>query len=148
VTDAELRTAIFADPAARALADAGNDAGCAARMAAVLPPAAVSRLIDETSFFRAFADPTEAETVLQTLEAIGDQNPVVKRFLKFLGPGSYGLDMGNPMLRAMLDSMVGTTPLTADQVAAVKALAEVPAVVSADDVSRAWSVYRAGGKIQ
>jgi len=46
------------------------------------------------------------------------------------------LDIGNPVVRAGIDVMVGTL-LTADQAAAVKSLAEVPDTVSVADVSLA-----------
>ena len=46
------------------------------------------------------------------------------------------LDIGNAVVRAGIDSMVGTL-LTADQAAAVKELAEVPDIVSVADVSLA-----------
>jgi hypothetical protein len=45
-------------------------------------------------------------------------------------------EVGNPVVRDAVDSMVGVL-LTADQSAAIKALAEVPEQVSAADVSRA-----------
>jgi len=45
-------------------------------------------------------------------------------------------DIGNPAIRAAIDSFVGVL-LTAEQAVAVKAMAEVPAPVAAADVSRA-----------
>ena len=50
-----------------------------------------------------------------------------------------GLDAGLPSVRAALDLFVGTL-LTQEQAGAVKALAEVPDVVTAADVSRALRV--------
>lgn len=47
-----------------------------------------------------------------------------------------GFDIGDPTVRAGLDMFVGSL-LTVEQVAAIKALAEVPDIVSAGDVSRA-----------
>lgn len=47
-----------------------------------------------------------------------------------------GLDVGNTEVRAGLDMFIGNL-LTAEQVAAIKAIAEVPDVITADDVSRA-----------
>lgn len=46
------------------------------------------------------------------------------------------LDIGNPVVRSAIDAMVGTL-LTAEQAAAVKALAEVPDPVTVADVSLA-----------
>lgn len=50
-----------------------------------------------------------------------------------------GFDVGDETVRAGLDMFVGPL-LTADQAAAIKALAEVPDVVTAADVSRALRV--------
>lgn len=50
--------------------------------------------------------------------------------------GKQGFDVGSPGVRAGIDMMVGLL-LTADQANAIKALAEVPDVISAADVSRA-----------
>lgn len=47
-----------------------------------------------------------------------------------------GFDIGDPAVRAGLDMFVGTL-LTADQANAIKALAEVPEIITAADVSRA-----------
>lgn len=47
-----------------------------------------------------------------------------------------GFDIGDPTVRAGLDMFVGTL-LTADQANAIKALAEVPEIITAADVSRA-----------
>ena len=47
-----------------------------------------------------------------------------------------GFDVGSPSVRAGLDMFVGTL-LTAEQAATIKALAEVPDVVTSADVSRA-----------
>lgn len=44
--------------------------------------------------------------------------------------------IGNPTVRAAIDAMIGTL-LAAEQATAIKALAEVPAPVTAADVSRA-----------
>lgn len=46
------------------------------------------------------------------------------------------LDIGNPVVRSAIDAMVGTL-MTAEQAAAVKALAEVPDPVTVVDVSLA-----------
>jgi hypothetical protein len=45
-------------------------------------------------------------------------------------------DIGNPVVRQAIDSMVGTL-LTAEQATALKALAEVPQTITAADVSLA-----------
>lgn len=47
-----------------------------------------------------------------------------------------GFDVGDPTVRAGLDMFIGTM-LTAEQAATIKALAEVPEIISAAEVSRA-----------
>ena len=59
---------------------------------------------------------------------------VARQAWRSLTRGTF--EIGNPVVRQAIDSMVGTL-LTEDQAAAVKALAEVPQTISAADVSRA-----------
>lgn len=157
MTDSELLAAIEADPAARALADAGDDAGAAARLRAILPPALASVYVNERAIFAAFPDPADAEAVMQGLEAVakGDPdatppvpgNPTVARSLAWLRPNNGGIDLANAAARAMLDQLAGAGILAASSVATLKALAESPAAVSAGDVSRACLPNRPNGKV-
>jgi hypothetical protein len=146
MTDADLLSAIEADPTVKALADAGNDAGCAARLAAVLPPAVRSTYVNERAIFAAFPNPADAEAFMQGLEAVAagqpnatppvPGNPIVKRALDWLAPNNGGVDVGNPAVRVMLDRMAAGGAITTAAAATVKALAQSPASVSAADVSR------------
>lgn len=148
----ELHDAIIADPTAKALADAGNDAGCAAQMAAILPPVVSSVYLNERGVFAVFADPTDAEAVMAALEAAaaGDPaavppippNPVLKRALTWLQPQNGGIDLGHPGVRAMLDQMAAAGQIQPAAVATLKAQAERPPVVLAGDVSRAMRADR------
>jgi hypothetical protein len=153
MTDDELHAAILADPEAKALADAGNDAGCAARLAAILPPTIGRRMVDASNILEAFPNPVEGLTVLGTIRAVaaGDSPlaPAIKEVLPWLDtPGSPGLNVGSPSLRAMLDILAGIGALTVDQVAAIKALAPTsPAVVTDGQVSAAWYRHRPGGLV-
>jgi hypothetical protein len=49
----------------------------------------------ELGIMAAFANPSDGETLLQTLEVVGQSNPVVKRMLKWIQPGAIGIDFGN-----------------------------------------------------
>lgn len=80
--------------------------------------------ITELGIYNTFGDPMAAETFLQKMEAIAEQNPVVKRMFRWIGPGSDGLDVGNPMVRAALDSLVGTAGITQEEVNHLKDDAE------------------------
>jgi hypothetical protein len=72
----------------------------------------------------ALLGPEAAEAILQALEAAGEVNPVVKRALSWLKPPSDGIDLGDASTRGVLDALVTATVLTAEQVAALKGLAE------------------------
>lgn len=147
MTDDQLHDAIFADATAKGLADVGNDAGCAARMAAILPPVLVPTFVNERSVFDAFTNPADAQAVMTGLETASQTDAIVKRVLVWMRPDIGGVDLSNAAVRAMLDQLQASGVLTAPAVATLKALAERPAVVTADDVSRAWSRYRPGGKV-
>lgn len=164
MTDQQLHDSILADPAAKALADAGDDAGCAARLATALPPALATTYVNERGIYAAFPDPTDALAVMSALAdlAAGDAaadppipaNPIVARSLTWLEPNNGGIDVSNAAVRAMLDRMTapaGATPargqIVPAQASTLKALAEWPASVDPAQVSRAWLRYRPNGQI-
>jgi hypothetical protein len=155
--DQQLHDAIYADATAKALADAGNDAGCAARMQAILPPTLGPCYVNERGVFAAIPDPTAAEAFMQGLEAVAAgnpsanppvaPNPVIARALKWMATDSIGIDVSFASVRGMLDQLAAAGALNAASVATIKALAQQPAVVTADDVSRVWAQYRPNGQI-
>lgn len=148
MTEAELHDAIVANPAAKALADAGNDSGCAALIAATLPPVVIRRMIDYSTILGAFANPTDGMTAIGGLKAAGQGNVAIALMLGWLEPTCFtGLDVGSPAVRGMLDSLVPAQALTAAAAATIKSLAEIPATVTASEVSAAWLQYRPEGRI-
>lgn len=148
MTDDELHDAIQADAAAKALADSGNDSGCATRMAAVLPPVLASYRITDRGIFAAFPDdPDAAEDFMAALEALAPTTPKVKRALAWLEPANGGVDLAFASVRSMLDQLASASVLDGPTVSTLKALAERPAVVTASDVSRAWARHRPEGRI-
>ena len=152
-----LHDAIFADATAKALADAGNDSGAALRMQSVLPPALVSTYINERAIYAAFSNPMDAAQVMGALAAIAagnttanppvPANPIVAAALRWLEPNNGGIDVSNPNVSGMLDSMATAGAITTAQAGTIKALAQQPAQVSAADVSRSWAQYRPDGKV-
>jgi hypothetical protein len=143
-----LHDAIFANPAAKALADAGDDAGAAATIAPTLPKLVVSpTLVTERQVVAAFAVPDDAETVLQALAAAGRTRGVLGRAVGWLAPEKGGLDIGHPAVRTIIGQLVTANVLTAAQGALLKALAEQPQAVTYIDVSAAWARHRPNGRI-
>jgi hypothetical protein len=136
----ELKSLIESDAEALRLASTGAADLCAARCREIAPKETRETLLTELSILRLSADPTTAETILQTLEAIAEHNPLIKRVLKWMQPGAPGLDFGNPVVRAMLTMPVqsGGVGLTAEQARPLLAAAEVEPNISGADVSTAW----------
>ena len=91
----------------------------------------VSRLIGFGTILDALG-PTEGAAVLDTLEAIGTQVSAVKWGMRLLEASN--LDIGLSSVRTQIDQLVGAA-LTAEQATTLKALAEVPDVVSPQEVS-------------
>jgi hypothetical protein len=136
----ELKTLIESDSEALRLASTGAADLCAARCRAIAPKETREILLTELSILRLSADPIVAETILQTMEAIATQNPLLKRALKWMQPGAPGLDFGNPVVRQMLTMPVdqGGVGLTEEQARPLLAAAEVEPSISGADVSTAW----------
>jgi hypothetical protein len=146
MTTDELHDAILADAAAKSLADAGNDAGCAARMTEILPPTVVRRMADWSTIATAFATPSDGVAVVEAIKAAGSANAVVAFFLPWLDSTSpSGLDLGNAAVRGMLDVLAAGGAVSAQAAAAIKGLAEEPTVITPGQVSDAWLQYRPGG---
>jgi hypothetical protein len=145
VSDSDLLAAVLADPQAAALAAAGNDAGCAARLAAVLPPVPdPGAMVTTRLILKAFADPADGAACLDAFKAAAQANPVYAWVYTFLSPSEGGVDFGLPQTQAALDGLPG---LTAAQKATLKALGQRPARVTADDVSRALAPRRPNGRL-
>ena len=149
MTDSDLLAAIAADPAAKLLADAGNDAGCAARMASILPLVPITNLVTERGLYAAFPDPSDAEAILAALSQIGQTNAVAARARTWLAPSEGGLDMGHPSTVAELAALAVSAPtvFTAARMAVLTALGKSQPRVSAEDVSRVYMIYRPNGLV-
>ena len=107
------------------------------------------RLITERGVISALG-PIEGEGLLAGLEAFAAatlpaEHPLyaahagISRVIGWLKPPSEGVDIGDPLTRQLLDTMValGVSGVTAPRVAAIKALASVTEDISTDAVSAA-----------
>ncbi len=108
--------------------------------------------ISELGLLALYADPVQGETVLQTIEAVAQSNPVIKRVLKFMQPGvpeSSLPDFSLPGVRLALKAPtnLGGLGLSNELAQPLLDAMEVPDVVSAIEVSDAVSAWRTDGKI-
>lgn len=144
MTKEELRALIASDTQAAALATAGDDAGCAARCAAIAPKELLpSVLVTELTMFNYFT-PQDAEAIIQQMEAVAGSNAVVKRVLKWFYPPAQGINFAHPTVRALLVTPTnqGGLGFTAQQVAPLLAAGEVEPTITADQVSEAMAGER------
>lgn len=143
MTPTELKALIDADQTAKdCLTLHGDYTACAARCSVIAP-----RVIRETRLSRLglralYSDPTIGQTVLSTIDAVAQQNPIVEDVRRFAEPGVHPSclpDWGNPFIRAALTTPAnqGGIGLTAEQAAPILAAAEYQQTISADDVAAA-----------
>ena len=147
MTTAELFALIQSDPTALALAKAGNDEECAARLRTIAAPVYSEAMLTELSFYGLYADPADAETVLKTIETVAASNPFVARLIKWLQPGAPGVNFGDPRIKAALTAPVvsGGLGLSPDLAAPLLALGVLPPAITAADVDAVRAEH--GGKI-
>lgn len=140
MTPAELKTLIESDAEATAFANAGNDEACAARCSVIAPKVLIPLRLGDINIVALFADPVGGETVCQTIEAIAEQNPIVKRAWRWAEPGKPGLDVGDVRVRAMLVAPInlGGVGLTEEQAAPILAAAEQQQRFTAAQIGEAW----------
>ena len=140
MTPAELKTLIESDAEATALANAGNDEACAVRCGVIAPKLLVSTRLGDINIVSLFANPVDGETVCQTIEAVAEQNAVVKRAWRWAAPGAPGIDVGDAKVRAMLiaPTNLGGVGLTPEQAAPLLAAAEEQQRFTAAQIGEAW----------
>ena len=136
----ELRSLIESDTEATRLASTGAADLCAARCRAIAPKVTQQTMISELSILNLYANPADAETVLQTIEAVAKANPVVNRVLKWLQPGAPGIDIGDARVRGLLVAPVGSggVGLLPELARPLLAAAEVEPQISGAEVSTAY----------
>jgi hypothetical protein len=104
-----------------------SDAQIASALQAVTATRVVEKMLTARGMYAALG-PTAAETILQKLEGAaqveGPFKAVLTRAVDWLNAYAGGIDVGNAYTRGMLDTLVTATVLTAEEVAALKAIAE------------------------
>lgn len=136
----ELKALIESDAEAKRLASTGAADLCAARCREIAPKVARQTMVSELSILNVYPNPADAETVLQTIEAVAKANPVINRVLKWLQPGAPGIDIGDARVRGLLVAPVqsGGVGLSQELARPLLAAAEVAPEISGADVSTAW----------
>ena len=120
-----LTAEIAVDPILRGYAGM-NDVQVAESLGAADRSEVTSRRVDERAILGEFATPAAGEAFLQKLETIAGTDDLVARVLRWMRPSEEGIDVGHPITRQMLDSLVGSAGVTEEEVAAVKAMAQRP----------------------
>ena len=136
----ELKKLIESDTEALRLASTGAADLCAARCRQIAPKVTQPTMVTERSILNLYANPMDAETVMATIEAVAQSNPIVKRALKWLQPGADGLDVGDARMRELLTTpaQAGGVGLSAELARPLLAAAEVEPQISGADVSTAY----------
>lgn len=102
-----LKELIQSDEEAKKLAELGAVDECAKRLKEIAPKVYGQRFVTELSIYKIYSHNLAlGEKILQTIEAVAQANPVVKRILKWLGPGSGGVDVGEESVRLVLSAPV------------------------------------------
>lgn len=137
MTTAELETLIRGDATALQLATDGSDDACAKRCMEIAAKVTYQRFITELTILSLYADPTDAETVMQKIETVAQSNPVIARVLKWLQPSAPGIDAGDSRVRAMLTASTvdGGIGLTTEQAQPILDCASKPPTITGRDVA-------------
>ena len=143
MTDDEVHDAIIADSEVKVLADAGRDAEAASLFSLRAPKEIFRCEVNEQGIFALFDNPVEAEQLLQTLDGLANQDPVIKRMLGWLKPPASGLPLGSPVVRERINQ-IHTLGLFTDHIRDILLqAAERPIVIDHSQISRIWNTrYR------
>lgn len=148
-TDAEIYAAIQADATAKALAAAGSDAACAARLNAITPPVfgVTQGMVSATNLLVWGASSGARQAIEQGISSAVPGVPsaclAVRDLLAFGG----AWDSANPTNQQLVTALVTAGVLTSGQGQSLLALGQSPVIVSGADVSRAMAPYRPNGKV-
>ena len=138
MTDSELQALILGDPTAKQLAENGADDRCAERCREIATPELAEHRLDELGIIGLYPNPSDAETVLSTVEGVAVSNPLVARVVKWLQPGATGVDFGNLQVRALLTADIPSGGVGLSQTLAEPLLksAERQPTITGHDVAR------------
>lgn len=140
MTDDELHDLINGDAPAKALAEAGDDAGAAERASAIAEPVTSEYRLTSGGVLD-FAGPIRGTEIMAALRSLPGMTEIVRLMDK------DGVNIGHRDAAGMFTSLVAGDVLTAEEADGVAALAQGRPVITAADVSRVWDRYRPGGKV-
>lgn len=143
MTDAEILSAINADSTAKALADVGNDDGCAKRLRDTLRVRASSRIsiaeLQQVAFIRGLTKKIRGaatagnDAALDAMDLFASQIP--------------DLDLEEPQFKLTIQALIAANLLTSDDIAAIEAIGLAPPNITAHDVSRVMLPARPDGVV-
>jgi hypothetical protein len=141
MTDAELYALIDGDPDAKAMAQAGNDSGCASRCMSIASPEHVPTVLTKRGFYKA-ATPAVAASIIAKLENYAAQNQtyslIVGEFLEWLVPANGGADFGDPDVLNLAGALAQGGVITSNEYTVITMLSLKPPTITGSDVSRVW----------
>lgn len=151
MTPEAIRTEILASATLRAMIEYGQDADAAQYLTETQPGTLKPLRISELGLIALYANPIDAETVLQTIEAVAEQNPIIRRVHRFMQPGvpeSSLPDFSLPSVRMALKAPTNMGGLGLSDALAQPILdaMEIDDVVTASEVSAAVAAWRPDGK--
>lgn len=90
--------------------------------------------------------PTDGLAIVDGIKAVAASEsplaPAIAEALTWLSPAEGGVNLGHAGTRAMLDALAAAGAISGDHAVALKALAERPASITADQVTRAMEGHR------
>lgn len=150
MTDQELHDAIQANAEAKALADAGNDEGCAALIGPTLPKVLRETRVTYLGIMAEGGPALGARLITSVRAVVASGHVVLSPVLDEVQHSlrDSGVDIAHAATRSTLDTLASLqvpNGLTAEDAATIKAMAEYPQTIDPRQVSRAWATYRGQG---
>lgn len=143
MTPTELKALIESDELATQLAASGNDAACAARCSVIAPKVYKETILTERGLYVALGAEV-AETILQKLAGFAaanqTQSPIIARVLDWLKPNNGGVDFGDAQTLGLVGLLTQGGLFTAEEYAALSAIALVPQTITEAQIERARAV--------
>jgi hypothetical protein len=148
MTDAELRSAILANPTVLQLVKDGDDYAAASELCNILPAEVRTTRVNYMDISVAPGAANIIRRLIATIDAAASVDPLVAEARHWLRSPT-GLDVGHPLTRQMLDFFGGSSelPLTVEDAATIKGLAEFKPNITYQDVARVMRQNRIGGKV-
>lgn len=149
MTDEALKTLILGDPEAKALADSGDDGGCATRVNVIGPT--VPRETRHTFLsLAAHVGPAVTERLIRSIRAAVAGGNLLLDEVQWSLRNAPGVDVAHPATHGTLDALVAAAVpngLVQADAEGIEALGDFPDTVYAGDISRVYSIFRPEGKV-